>query len=503
MTNVHGISVSGGSFPAEIWRRFMEPALADAPFREFRAPTRPATFTTWERGPSSLSYDPYYTAPRTDAPEPDEDETRPRTLPRDPTPALRARAASDRPSAATGALAADARRRGDAGARRAHGRPRLARRLPRRADRRCARDERNRVGVSRRARAGVRRVRRRGRARRARRAAAAGASRRGGDPARPARRAAPPLHRRVDVLGVRVDRGRAGRQPLRRPAGGIPGEPGGGLRRRGLARDDDGLRAGLHPALGTGGRRRRLLGRRRGMALQGARRARRARRDGCRRLGRPPPCPRGRPRGVEPRARDPPGRRRPQRRARRRPRRARRRAVPCATARRWAGSRGRSRSSSSGFPSSSSPSGRSPRVPAGARPGSWLPVSPPPASRSSPPGPTDSTGCARSSRSPRTRPARRATRCRPASSSSACPDGAALAVAIALFAAGLAWIARDARRGEARHGRAACLVLATTPYLAVWYLAWAVPLAAIDEDRLARLAALALTAYLLPQTIPL
>ena len=82
------------------------------------------------------------------------------------------------------------------------------------------------------------------------------------------------------------------------------------------------------------------------------------------------------------------------------------------------------------------------------------------------------------------------------------PDGVALAVAIALLAAGLAWIARDACRGEARHGRAACLVLATTPYLAVWYLAWAVPLAAIDEDRFARLAALALTAYLLPQTIP-
>ena len=31
MTNVHGISVSGGSFPAEIWRRFMEAALADRP----------------------------------------------------------------------------------------------------------------------------------------------------------------------------------------------------------------------------------------------------------------------------------------------------------------------------------------------------------------------------------------------------------------------------------------------------------------------------------------
>jgi penicillin-binding protein 1A len=72
MTNVHGISVSGGSFPAEIWRRFMEPALADTPVRDFREPTRPATFTTWERGPTSLSYDPYYTPPAT--PEPEEEK---------------------------------------------------------------------------------------------------------------------------------------------------------------------------------------------------------------------------------------------------------------------------------------------------------------------------------------------------------------------------------------------------------------------------------------------
>ena len=72
MTNVHGISVSGGSFPAEILRRFMEPALAQTPVRDFREPTRPATFTTWERGPTSLSYDPYYTPPAT--PEPEEKE---------------------------------------------------------------------------------------------------------------------------------------------------------------------------------------------------------------------------------------------------------------------------------------------------------------------------------------------------------------------------------------------------------------------------------------------
>ena len=83
------------------------------------------------------------------------------------------------------------------------------------------------------------------------------------------------------------------------------------------------------------------------------------------------------------------------------------------------------------------------------------------------------------------------------------PHEVALGIAFALLAAGLAWLARDALAGRARLGTAACLVLATTPYLAVWYLAWAVPLAAPeDDDRLARLAALGLTAYLLPQAIP-
>ncbi len=83
------------------------------------------------------------------------------------------------------------------------------------------------------------------------------------------------------------------------------------------------------------------------------------------------------------------------------------------------------------------------------------------------------------------------------------PHGVALGAALTIAAVGLVLVARRANHGEARLGLAACLVLATTPYLAVWYLAWAVPLAAADEDRVARIAALALTAYLLPQTIPL
>jgi hypothetical protein len=68
---------------------------------------------------------------------------------------------------------------------------------------------------------------------------------------------------------------------------------------------------------------------------------------------------------------------------------------------------------------------------------------------------------------------------------------------------GLALLARSAVRGRARLALAACLVLVTTPYLAVWYLAWAVPVAAAEEDLVATVGVLALCAYLLPQTIPI
>ncbi|MGL6278531.1 MAG: transglycosylase domain-containing protein [Gaiella sp.] len=61
MDAVHGITVSGGSFPAEIWRRFMEPALADRPPADFPPPSEPIAYETWQRGPLALSYDP--TAP--------------------------------------------------------------------------------------------------------------------------------------------------------------------------------------------------------------------------------------------------------------------------------------------------------------------------------------------------------------------------------------------------------------------------------------------------------
>jgi penicillin-binding protein 1A len=45
MLSVHGIAVSGGTFPAEIWRQFMEPALAGT---EPEAFPEPAVWPEWK-----------------------------------------------------------------------------------------------------------------------------------------------------------------------------------------------------------------------------------------------------------------------------------------------------------------------------------------------------------------------------------------------------------------------------------------------------------------------
>lgn len=84
------------------------------------------------------------------------------------------------------------------------------------------------------------------------------------------------------------------------------------------------------------------------------------------------------------------------------------------------------------------------------------------------------------------------------------PSSLAVGLAIAAFSVGYLALLRLAARGRARYGLTACLALVTTPYLAVWYLGWAVPLAAVDDDDLYPLAAVTVIgAYLLPQTIPL
>ena len=106
MESVHGISVSGGSFPAEIWRRFMDPALAGLPARDFPPPTQQMSFHSWQRGPWALSYDPYYVAPSAPAPTTTDETTSPKPV--DTTPAAKATTTSKPPAAtaATGSGAA-------------------------------------------------------------------------------------------------------------------------------------------------------------------------------------------------------------------------------------------------------------------------------------------------------------------------------------------------------------------------------------------------------------
>lgn len=72
-----------------------------------------------------------------------------------------------------------------------------------------------------------------------------------------------------------------------------------------------------------------------------------------------------------------------------------------------------------------------------------------------------------------------------------------------LLGLALLWLLREAWRGRARLGLAAGLLLVATPWLVPWYAVWAVPLAAVEEDRWARLLALALSAYLLRDAVPL
>src|SRR6185436_12423503 len=55
MENVHGIAVAGGSFPAEIWRRFMEQAVRYSPPQDFPEPSTPPQFRYFKQGPWAFS----------------------------------------------------------------------------------------------------------------------------------------------------------------------------------------------------------------------------------------------------------------------------------------------------------------------------------------------------------------------------------------------------------------------------------------------------------------
>ena len=58
MESVHGIAVSGGSFPAEIWRLFMEPALEGTDVESFPEPKVWPEWKPFTRGQYALAYDP-------------------------------------------------------------------------------------------------------------------------------------------------------------------------------------------------------------------------------------------------------------------------------------------------------------------------------------------------------------------------------------------------------------------------------------------------------------
>ena len=79
---------------------------------------------------------------------------------------------------------------------------------------------------------------------------------------------------------------------------------------------------------------------------------------------------------------------------------------------------------------------------------------------------------------------------------------ATLALLAAAFAAVYAWLLVQAHRGRARLGLAGGALALAQGWLNPWYAVWAVPLAAVEEDTAARAVALALTAYLLRDAIP-
>ena len=70
-----------------------------APVRDFPEPRRPVSFRTWERGPTALSYDPYYTPPTPAEPEEEEED--------DTDDTATAPAAGTTKPAATGAAASN------------------------------------------------------------------------------------------------------------------------------------------------------------------------------------------------------------------------------------------------------------------------------------------------------------------------------------------------------------------------------------------------------------
>jgi len=94
MESVHGISVAGGTFPAQIWRLFMQPALQNRPAREFALPKNWPAWTDFDQGQyaNSSSYGDsdsggsYYTPPSSPPPPAPTPEPSPQPTPQPPPP---------------------------------------------------------------------------------------------------------------------------------------------------------------------------------------------------------------------------------------------------------------------------------------------------------------------------------------------------------------------------------------------------------------------------------
>lgn len=76
-------------------------------------------------------------------------------------------------------------------------------------------------------------------------------------------------------------------------------------------------------------------------------------------------------------------------------------------------------------------------------------------------------------------------------------------LAVLPLLAALPWLVRSAWRGRPKRALATTLLLFASPWLLPWYAVWVVPLAAIEDDAAAWILALAFSAYLLPDRVPL
>jgi penicillin-binding protein 1A len=70
MESVHGIAVAGGTFPAEIWHRFMGQALRYSPPQQFAQAKTAPEWHTWEKGSYVIAQAPVTTSAPAPAPAP-------------------------------------------------------------------------------------------------------------------------------------------------------------------------------------------------------------------------------------------------------------------------------------------------------------------------------------------------------------------------------------------------------------------------------------------------